>query len=110
MRDSWSSASNSTLMPGDSGAIRTVKPGFGVAHKTSTPAAENEIAVLPPTRLKVSVSAGGAIVGDGAEVVVGARVVVEDVSVSVELAGGVVVGCTVVVEVSVAGWAGVASA
>ena len=55
---------NSTFQPGDSGSIFTSKPGFGVAHSTVTPDAENEIAVVPPVRVNVIVSAstGGTVV------------------------------------------------
>lgn len=64
IRDLWCSASNSTLMPGDSGSISTSKPGLGVAQSTWTPVEENEIAVVPPTSVKVwVVAAGGAVVG-----------------------------------------------
>lgn len=75
-------------MPGDSGLIFTVKPGFGVAHRTSTPAGEKEIAVLPPTRLNVSVWVG-AVVGVGGA---GVAVVGEGGGVAVLVGVGAVVG------------------
>lgn len=68
-RDRWWSARNSTLIPGDSGSILTSKPGFGVAHKTSTPDDENEIAAVPPVSVKVCVVAAGAGGAVGAAVV-----------------------------------------
>ncbi len=40
-------------MPGDSGSMLTSNPGLGVAQSTSTPDAENEMAVVPPVREKV---------------------------------------------------------
>ncbi len=46
-------------MPGDSGSILTSKPGFGVAQRTSTPDAENEIAAVPPVNAKVWVEDAG---------------------------------------------------
>jgi hypothetical protein len=62
MRDRWSSERNSTLNPGDSGSILTPNPGFGVAHSTWTPDAENDTAVVPPVSTKVWVVAGAAVV------------------------------------------------
>lgn len=50
-------------MPGGSFSILTTKPGFGDAQRTCTPLGENEIAVDPPMRLKVSVCPAAAVVG-----------------------------------------------
>jgi hypothetical protein len=65
-RDRWWSALNSTLMPGDSGSTLTSKPGLGVAHRTSTPDDENEIAAVPPVSVNVCVVAAAGVALDGA--------------------------------------------
>jgi hypothetical protein len=73
----------------------TSKPGLGVAHRTSTPEDENEIAAVPPVRVNVWVVAAGiaGAVGAGAGVVgVGW---VDGVAVGAGRAGGAVVGCGV---------------
>ena len=89
MRDRWSSERNSTLNPGDSGSILTPNPGFGVAHNTWTPDAENDTAVVPPVNTKVWVVAGAAVVVGAAGWVVDVELVV-GVVVDVELVDGVV--------------------
>lgn len=95
------------MIPGDSGSTLTSKPGLGVAHSTSTPDAENEIATVPPVREKVCVVAAGDVtlvvgaevpdVGGGAVAVV----VVWDV------VGAAVVTCGVVVVVGAVAACGV---
>lgn len=49
------------MRPGDSGSMLTSKPGLGVAQRTSTREAENEIAAVPPVKAKVRVVAVGAV-------------------------------------------------
>lgn len=88
------------MIPGDSGSISTSKPGLGVAHRTSTPEAENETAAVPPVSENVRVVAAvvGAAVEVGAVVRVGAveegAVVEEEAVVDVEavVGGDVVLG------------------
>lgn len=75
MRDLCPSDSNSTRTEFDPGLISTSKPGFGVAHIISTTALENEIAVVPPTRLNVRTCVAAEV--GGAAVVVAAVVVVD---------------------------------
>ncbi len=89
MRDLCSFDSNSTRTELDPGLISTSKPGFGVAHNTSTAVLEKEIAVVPPTRLNVRICSGdddcGATVVDDVD----GTVEVDEVD-SVELSGEVV--------------------
>ena len=63
------------MRPGDSASMLTSKPGLGVAHRTSTPDAENEMAAVPPMSEKVWVVPVGAVdVEEDAGWVVGAWV------------------------------------
>ncbi len=75
------------MTPGDSGSIRTSKPGLGVAHRTSTFDAENEIAAVPPVSVNVFVVAPA---GCGADVVLEAVAGTEPDVVVGELEGGLV--------------------
>lgn len=76
-------------MPGDSGSMLTSNPGFGVAQSTSTPDAENDIAAVPPIKVKVCVVAVVDVAG-GTDAVDGEEDTVVDDDVWLD-AGGVVI-------------------
>lgn len=86
-------------MPGDPGSISTLKPGLGVAQRTSTPEAEKEIAAVPPVSAKVWVVAAGE--GGGGGGAVGAEVVGGVVVARCVVGAGCAVGAIVGLD---AGW------
>lgn len=92
IRDCPDSLVNSTRTPGPESDTSTEKPGAALANCTTTSSLLNEIAVVPPMRLKVRTCAAGVGLGGGiVGVAVGAGVAVGS-GVAVDVGGRVLAG------------------